>query len=248
MAAGAGRRTLTLWLAVALAVTAALAAGLWLYDRGMARPANPDPAKYPVRGIDVSHHNGAIGWRRVRQAGVDFAYLKASEGGDFRDASFAANAQGAARVALPAGAYHYFTLCRPGAEQARNFLAATALARLRLPPAIDLEFAGNCAERPSRAAFNHELAVFVLAVRKATGREPVLYVTPEFHAAYIEIGPFRRRPLWYRDLLGRLDAPWAGRVRYWQFAARARVDGIEGPVDLDAFVGDEAAFRAQLGP
>src|SRR5204862_3879111 len=104
------------------------------------------------------HHNGAIGWRRVKQANVDFAYIKATEGGDFVDASFVANAQGAARAGLPAGAYHFFTLCRPGAEQARNFLAATATARLRLAPAIDLEFAGNCAGRPSHADFNRELA------------------------------------------------------------------------------------------
>ena len=245
--AGAGRR-LTLWLAAAGAVAAALGLGLWLYERGLVRPAYPDPAKYPVRGIDVSHHQGAIGWRRVRQAGVDFAYLKASEGGDFRDGSFAVNAQAAARVGLPTGAYHFFTLCRPGDEQARNFLAATAVAHLRLRPAIDLEFAGNCAQRPSKAVFNHELAVFIRDVRKGSGREPILYVTPEFHTAYLAISPFQRRTLWIRDLFGRLDAPWHARVMLWQYAARARVDGIGGPVDMNAFVGDEAAFRATLGP
>jgi lysozyme len=246
--AGAGRRGLWLALAAVVLAAAAIAAGLWLYERGLVRPAYPDPREYPVRGIDVSHHQGAIGWRQVKGSGVTFAYLKASEGGDHRDRTFTANAQAAAQVGLPVGAYHYFTFCRGGVEQAQNFLAATATARLRLPAAIDLEFGGNCAERPGRAAFNHELAVFIQAVRKTTGREPILYVTPEFHTAYLRGGPFQRRGMWVRDLVGGLNAPAAARVRFWQYAARGRVAGIEGPVDLNVFVGDAAAFRGMLGP
>jgi lysozyme len=235
-------------VALGVVVMAALGMGLWSYQQGQARPAHPSHREYPVRGVDVSHHNGVIRWQRVKQANIHFAYIKASEGGNLVDSSFAANARGAARAGIPAGAYHYFTLCRTGAEQARNFLAATAVAHLRLAPAIDLEFSGNCDERPSHKAFNRELAVFVRAVRKRTGREPILYVTPSFHAAYIEGGPFRRRALWYRDLRGKLSKPPFSRVAFWQFTARARVNGIQGPVDLNAFVGSQAAFRRTLGP
>ena len=247
--AGPGRRRLIPWLIAAAAVlaVAAVPAGLWLYERGLVRPAYPDPHEYPVRGIDVSHHQGAIGWRQVKASGVAFAYLKASEGGDHRDRTFTRNAQGAAQAGLPTGAYHFFTLCRDGAEQARNFLAATATARLRLPPAIDLEFGGNCAQRPARAAFNHELAVFIQAVRKQTGREPILYVTPDFHAAYVARSPFQRRGMWVRDLVGGLNAPHGARVRFWQYGARGRVAGIGGPVDLNVFVGD-AIPPAQIAP
>lgn len=247
--AGARRRGLILALA-ALPVLAggALALGLWLYERGDVRPANPDPADYPVRGIDVSHHQRAIGWRQVKASGVDFAYLKASEGGDHRDRTFAANAQAAAQAGLPVGAYHFFTLCRSGEEQARNFLAATATARLRLAPAIDLEFGGNCSARPARRDFHRELARYVRVVREQTGREPILYVTSDFHAAYIAQSPFQRRSMWVRDLVGRLNAPAHARVVIWQYGARGRVPGIEGPVDLNAWVGDAAAFQRQLGP
>ena len=38
---------------------------------------------YGVTGIDVSHHQGRIDWPVVAGSGVAFAYLKASEGGDF---------------------------------------------------------------------------------------------------------------------------------------------------------------------
>jgi len=246
--AGFGRRGLILAL-LALPVLAggAVALGLWLYEGGVVRPANPDPRDYPVRGIDVSHHQGAIGWRRVKASGVDFAYLKASEGGDHRDRTFSVNAQAAAQAGLPTGAYHFFTLCKPGEEQARNFLTATATARLRLAPAIDLEFGGNCAARPARRDFHRELARYIRVVRAVTGREPVLYVTEDFHAAYIAQSPFQRRSMWVRDLVGGLNKPAHARVIIWQYGARGRVPGIEGPVDLNAWVGDEAAFARTLG-
>ncbi|WP_293680413.1 GH25 family lysozyme [uncultured Phenylobacterium sp.] len=246
--AGAPRRLIPWFAAVLAAVTAIAVVVPWPHRSGPAGPAEPDPRQYPVRGIDVSHHNAHIDWKRVHAAKIRFAYLKASEGGDRRDPAFGANARGAARVGLPVGAYHYFTLCRPGADQAANFLAATATARLRLRPAIDLEFAGNCATRPPRKAFNRELAVFINALRQGGAREPIFYVTPEFHAAYLAGGPFQRRTYWVRDLVGRLDKPAHSRVLFWQFAARGRVDGVEGPVDLNAFVGDEGAFRATLAP
>ena len=49
------RRRLILWLAAAVAVVAALGSGVWLYERGEVRAAYPDPARYPVRGIDDLH-------------------------------------------------------------------------------------------------------------------------------------------------------------------------------------------------
>lgn len=245
--AGPGRRLILAGALVAAGVATLAVLALSRRNADL-RPANPDPNLYPVRGIDVSHHNGTVAWRRVKQAGVGFAWIKASEGADFVDEAFARNAQGAARAGLPAGAYHFFTLCAPGEAQARNFLQATATARLRLPPAIDLEFAGNCAQRPSRKAFAHALAVYVRDVRKATGQEPVLYVTTEFYDAYLINSPFQRRALWLRDVRGDLDRPLFSRVAWWQFASAGAVNGVDGPVDLNVFVGDTAAFRAELAP
>lgn len=245
--AGPGRRLI---LAGVLAALGAAALGVSLERRREAdlRPAAPDPKLYPVRGIDVSHHNGVVLWRQVKAGGVAFAYLKASEGADRVDEAFTRNARGAAAAGLPAGAYHFFTLCRTGEDQARNFLSATATARLRLPPAVDLEFDGNCAARPPRKAFNHALAVFIRDVRKATGQEPVLYATTEFYNAYLISGPFQRRALWLRDVTGDLSPPLFSHVAWWQYASSGAVAGIDGPVDLDVFVGGPAAFKATLAP
>src|SRR6185295_7868151 len=85
---------------------------------------HPSDGLYPRQGIDVSHYQGRIDWAALPAQGVDFAYIKASEGGDLRDDAFQANWAGARRAGIARGAYHYFTLCRPGAAQAANFIAA----------------------------------------------------------------------------------------------------------------------------
>nr|WP_217497729.1 GH25 family lysozyme [Lysobacter enzymogenes] len=80
----------------------------------------PDRARYPLRGIDVSHHQGAIDWRAVARDAVAFAYLKASEGGDHRDRRYAANARDARAAGVAVGAYHFFTFCRDGGRRRRT--------------------------------------------------------------------------------------------------------------------------------
>ena len=58
----------------------------------------PGPAAYAVHGIDVSRFQGDIDWRAVRRAGVAFAYVKATEGGDHLDPRFRDNWRAARRA------------------------------------------------------------------------------------------------------------------------------------------------------
>ena len=67
-------------LAIVIVVVWALA-----YQQGLVRFAYPDHDVFPVRGIDVSHYQGVIDWERVSREGLHFAYVKVSEGGDWRD-------------------------------------------------------------------------------------------------------------------------------------------------------------------
>ena len=49
-----------------------------LYRTGHLRFAHPSPQEYPISGIDVSHHQKRIDWDLVADAGIDFAFLKAT--------------------------------------------------------------------------------------------------------------------------------------------------------------------------
>ncbi|MFN2590684.1 MAG: GH25 family lysozyme [Actinomycetota bacterium] len=180
-------------------------------------------------GIDVSHHQGSINWTEVAGDGIAFAYIKSTEGRDFRDGEFRRNWDGAGRAGLARGAYHFFTLCAPGAMQAEHFLGTVPAGELELPPAIDLELAGNCSRRPDGATVRRELLAFIEAVEQATGQRVVLYVGDDFEDRY-RLRRSLARPLWYPRFLRR---PPAEEWVIWQVMGLAHVDGVEGDVDLD---------------
>ncbi len=213
------------WAGIALLAAAAGGAGAWYY----AGHWHPSESDYPVQGIDVSHHQGRIDWRPLPAQGVDFAYIKASEGGDFRDRAFAANWAGARTAGVRRGAYHFFTLCRSGADQAANFIAAVPAEADALAPAVDLEHLGNCSRKLSLEAFHKELADYLRLVEGHYGKPALLYLTREFDEAY-QVSARVRRPLWLRSLLVEPSfgaRPW----HLWQVSNFRRLRGIEGRVD-----------------
>lgn len=191
--------------------------------------ATPTRAR-PGRGVDVSHHQGAIDWRRVSRDRIDFAYLKATEGSSFTDPQFASHAREARRAGLRVGGYHYFTLCSPGAPQADHFASVLASAPARtMPPAIDLELLGNCADPPPRQDLLREVRTFIETVEERTRQRVVVYAYPDLEERY-RISTALDRRLWVRRIG---DSPPAGDWWMWQRDDRARVDGIGVPVDLN---------------
>ena len=216
---------------VAILALAALA-GLGAYRAGVLQLVRPDPAEYPVRGIDVSHHQGAIDWSKVAGDGVRFAYLKASEGRDHRDTSFATNWSAAAATGIPRGAYHFFTFCSPGSDQAEHFLRVVPPERGALRPVADVEFVGNCRSWTSLEAVRAELRVFLERVAAAWDRQPILYVTADAYDRVLA-GQFSGYAIWIREIFRQPAPEEYGGWLIWQFSETGRVPGIAGPVDLD---------------
>ncbi len=97
-----------------------------------------------VPGIDVSHHQGAINWTAVRGAGIQFAYLKTTEGTGFKDPRFNTNYVAAYRAGVIRGGYHFALPNRSsGAAQADFFFrngGAWSRDNRTLPGALDIEY------------------------------------------------------------------------------------------------------------
>jgi lysozyme len=189
----------------------------------------PSTTDYPLQGVDVSHHQGEIHWPSVRAEGAEFAYIKATEGADHRDTRFAENWRQSRAAGLRHGAYHFYTLCRLAADQATNFIATVPREADALPPAVDLEFGGNCAARPSRDVLIGELNTFLDMVESHAGKPAILYVTAEFEDSYA-ISRGLQRTLWLRRLFlppNYGERPWV----MWQASSIRRIEGVEGPVD-----------------
>ena len=62
------------------------------YEKSLKAKLQPD-----ILGIDVSHHQGSIDWKKVKRAKPDlaFVYVKCTEGKDYVDPKFKVNAEGA---------------------------------------------------------------------------------------------------------------------------------------------------------
>jgi len=189
----------------------------------------PDRNRYPSRGIDVSHYQGAIDWPAVARDHVAFAYVKATEGVDDHDAQFARNWRGARRAGIRVGAYHYFVFCRSGRAQARNFLAVAGTGGAALAPAVDLEPGRSCPARLTGRQMRRELDEFLAVVEAHEKRRAVLYVTPAFYAIYRAYLP--KRPMWRRSIMS-TPAPH-GSWTYWQYHDHGYVAGIRTFVDLN---------------
>jgi lysozyme len=228
-------------------VTAILASFvmIYLYQFGYLRFNYPDRKSFPVRGIDISHHQDEIDWQLLTKQNVGFVYIKATEGGDFKDPLFYSNWKGASKSGIPRGAYHYFTFCMSGIEQAANFIRTVPAEANTLPPVINFEFEGNCNNRPTKEALLKDLRAFVEQIELAYGQSPIFYVTSESYNKYLD-GEIQGYQIWIRDVFGYPTLSLADNWTFWQYADHARIKGIQGPVDLDVFNGSMQQLKELL--
>ena len=78
----------------------------WFLTMVLLFSSHPAEAQRPL-GTDVSGHQPSIDWTTVRNAGVAFAWAKATEGTGYTSPDFGAQESGAKSVGIFIGAYHY---------------------------------------------------------------------------------------------------------------------------------------------
>ena len=207
------------------------------------------PARYPVHGIDAARFQSEADWRLARASGVNFAFLKATEGGDRADPLFEAHWQGATRAGIPTGAYHFFYFCTPAEVQARWFIKNVRKHPGMLPPVVDLEwnpFSPTCTHRPEGSVVRREARIFIAALEAHYGQRPIVYTTPAFYAD-TGIGQLRAVEFWLRSTAKPLPEAYPGQPwRFWQYSGTGLVPGFLNEVDLNLFNGTAADWTAWL--
>lgn len=211
---------------------------------------DPVPEDYPVHGIDISHWQGEIDWRAVKASGVEFAWIKATEGGDFADPRFVANWIGARMAGVPRGAYHFYYFCRPVEEQISWVKEIVPKDPEALPLVLDMEWNAHsrtCRDRPPRAQILRDMQVFLDEMERHYGKRPVIYSSVDFHRDRL-VGAFRDDLFWLRSVAAHPNAIYDQRSDwvFWQYTAKGRVPGIQGDVDRNAFFGTRSQFQDWL--
>src|SRR5690606_6980585 len=196
----------------------------------------------PIHGIDVSRHQGHIDWNAVARAGTRFAYIKATDGGDYLDPSFRTNWEQSRAAGIPRGAYHFVYWCRPAHEQVAWFAANVPAEPDALPPVLDLEWnhQSSCKHNLSREQALDMGRVLLAGMEAHTGKVPIIYTDINFHRDVLEGVPLDN-PMWLRSVAAQpheryRDRPFA----FWQYTQTGTVPGIRTEVDRNAWFGSES--------
>lgn len=208
------------------------------------------PLRYPVHGVDLSRYQSGIDWALARSSGVNFAFVKATEGGDSFDPLFPSHWTHSAEAGVRRGAYHLFYHCRPASEQARWFIAHVPRDPTALPPVLDMEWtptSPTCRTRRPAAEIRAEARVFLTAVGRHYGQRPILYTTPDFYRDN-DLGKLSGVTFWLRSVAAPVGRVYAGQAwSFWQYSGTGSVPGIPGRVDLNLFAGSARQWADWVG-
>lgn len=197
-----------------------------------------DKTRYPIWGIDVSRHQSHIKWESVAATGIDFVFVKATEGVTVRDPMYKDHFDELKKHQIIRGAYHFFSYKSTGRDQAQNFINTVKLSKGDLPPVLDVEFKRRM---PSRKKIIHEVKAWLSDVENHYGVKPIIYLDYDFYQKYLKGSISKEYVLWITDYYGEPD-DWT----FWQQTDRYKVDGINSRVDRNVFVGSKRELRELL--
>ncbi len=229
-----------------------------------------------VTGVDVSgaQRPSRCVWSEAKDAGLDFAIVKLSEGQDYQDAAAREHIQNITAAGIPLGVYH---VARPDnrfleSSDGRRGGEREALWLLRclgelprcarqLPPALDFEkyTKGKSVTKAQRGAFAREL---VRIVKMETGRAPIVYTGDDYWRGQMppDLADELRAdgcPLWLVDYTSAPDPrakeviegwPWS--IWQWSgggnFAHAQPMPGLPHPIDRNRYRGSLAELRGLI--
>ncbi|PZO64214.1 MAG: glycoside hydrolase [Paracoccus denitrificans] len=203
------------------------------------------PYNHQIHGVDVSRYQGNVNWNAARAAGINFAFIKATEGADHSDPAFRTYWEGTRAAGIPRSAYHFWYHCRSGAEQAAWYIANVPREPGMLPPVLDMEWvhtSRTCRVKPSPQQIVAEANVFLDTIHRYYGQRPVVYTTVDFYRE-TNIGRLNAE-FWLRSVADHPRNIYPGqRWTFWQYTGTGTAPGFVGNVDLNAFAGNSLQWR-----
>ena len=183
-------------------------------------------------GLDVSACAGEIDFAQVRASGRTAVYIRASVAADYIDPTMDTNYIAARENGLMVGFYHVLTARTPeqARQEARFFVEAIGSREMQLRPAMDFDYlAGLTAANANAIAL-----AFLETVESEMGQGAAIYTDADKAQNLWSETIAARFPLWLAGCDGPVEGKWQG----WsgrQYAANARLEGVEGRVGLDRF-------------
>ncbi|MGE3641906.1 MAG: GH25 family lysozyme [Pirellulales bacterium] len=217
-----------------------------------------------IEGVDVSNYQGSINWTSVKNAGIQFAFCKATEGVDYVDPRFSSYMSGALAAGIPIGPYHFARLNsgetnpNDAIDEANDFVDAISRfyqgSSLVMRPVLDLEQIPDNSVAPLtvRQYVSEWARDFCAQVESRLGITPIIYTGSSFASSYVE-SDLTKYPLWLANWNytppsvppRTAYSPWRS-FAFWQYTDSGSVNGIPATVDRDVFNGTMAQLTQYM--
>lgn len=187
-----------------------------------------------ARVIDVSYHEGAINWQKVKNSGVQGVIIRCGYGRDFQkydDKNYYQNIEGALAVGLKVGVYLYSYAKDNDAARSEAAHALRLIEpykdRIALPVYYDLEEPGT--EKGAK-----ERAVIFCETLKAKGYTVGVYANIDWWREILTgLNQYTKWVASWRASGKPENKPEVSNMDLWQYYAYGTIDGISGArVDL----------------
>lgn len=193
-------------------------------------------------GIDVSNHQGQIDWQQVKDAGVEFVFIRVGGRGYgqagilYVDELCQQYYAGAKAAGLKVGAYFFSQAIN---EQEARYEAYFALDQVKnweldLPIAFDWEYISDSARTANMDADTLTACVLEFCrVIESEGYDAMLYTNPSYAGVGLDLEKLADIKIWLAMHSNEMTYPH--RITAWQYTATGSVPGIETDVDINLY-------------
>lgn len=195
-------------------------------------------------GIDVSSYQGNINWKKVKDAGVEFAIIRVAgrgygtETGNLYEDEYAQiNYEGAKAAGLKVGAYIFsqaITVAE-ALEEASYILERIAHWELDMPVVFDWE-----CENESYRTYGLDPRVLTdcclafCRMVEESGYEAMIYFSADVHNKQFFIEELTNYGFWLAYYTDKMSYPY--HFDMWQYTKTGSVPGITGYVDINLYL------------
>ncbi|MCI9138777.1 MAG: Lyzozyme M1 (1,4-beta-N-acetylmuramidase) [Lachnospiraceae bacterium] len=210
-----------------------------------------DNKKISHPGIDVSSYQKNINWKEVKEAGVEFVFVRLgyrgyTEGKLVLDDMFHSHMKGAKKEGLHTGIYFFSQAIneKEAVEEAEFVLKHMQGYELSYPVVYDTEFITDSKARTRQEEITREdrsrMCIAFCETIKEAGYYPMIYCNENWIRRYLDYAMLEDYDFWVPQYNALMDFMYDFTI--WQYSEGADIPGIEGLVDANISLIDYASF------
>lgn len=174
-------------------------------------------------GIDVSHYQDSINWKKVaKNTKIEFVYVKATEGATVVDRMYKYNMKKASEAGLLVGSYHVYSGRSTAFQQFDNFKKTVGKINQDIVPVLDIE------ATHINKLYMKRVDKLLELMEKEYGVKPIIYTSERLYMTHFNIPKYKQ----YHYFIANYNREPKMAYTIWQYTQRGKQSGIAGFVDF----------------